>query len=112
MCVGNAVAIITALQELGKSPDGAEMIFKLCAGAFVDYSWFHRVTSWAPDPRHRAKHICFDDDWWYVDDLARKYFSLEGMEDRLEQDLGRRVLIPDPEGEGDDILVWLGAMKV
>ena len=107
VCVANAVAIVHALEEMGKQPDGFEMIFQLCLGAIGDGAWFRRVTTLVAEPRHRARFIDFAADWWWVDDLALRYLTLEGMPGLYAAHRGGRILAPDPNGDGRDVIEWL-----
>lgn len=107
MCVANSVAIVHTLEELSIPVDGLQMIYQLSQGAFVDSTWFRGVTLLVDDPLRRAAHIDFSGDWWWVDDLARRYLELEGKGEMLSAEIGRRLFIPQPDGDGQDILDWL-----
>ena len=107
VCVANAVAIVHALEEAGHEVDGIEMILRLSLGALRDEVWFRRVTVLVDDPRHRARFLDRARDWWYLDDLAPRYLGLEGMIDLYEAHRGGRILAPDSNGDGRDVLEWL-----
>lgn len=107
VCVANAVTIVHALEESGDEVDGLGMILQLTFGAFADEAWFRGVTTLVQEPRHRARHLDLSADWWWVDDLAQRYLTLEGMADRFDRHRGERIFAPDPEGDGQDVLDWL-----
>jgi hypothetical protein len=107
VCVGNAVAIVHALRDQGHEVDGTDMVFRLCSGAFETHDWFCARCALASDPRRRARDIDWRSDWWYVDDLAGRYLAQEGRQDLLTRHRGGRILVPDPAGDGSDLLDWL-----
>jgi hypothetical protein len=107
LCVANAVAIVHALEEIGQEVDGVEMIFRLALGAIGDLAWFRRVTTLVEDPRHRARFIDLAADWWWIDDSALHYLALEGMTDLFSAHRGGRILAPNPDGDGRDVIEWL-----
>jgi hypothetical protein len=107
VCVGNAVALIAHLEELEMNPDGHQMIFDLCFGAFEDRIWFRSVCSWIAAPRDRGNIITGLGDWWYVDDLAQRYLEQAGKGSLFELHNNKRILVPNPSGDGQDVLDWL-----
>ena len=107
VCVANAVAIVHALEEMDRDPDGLGMIFQLTLGALADEAWFRSVTTLVTDPRHRARYLDLSADWWWIDDLAERYLALEGMSSVYASHRGGRILAPDPNGDGQDVLDWL-----
>ena len=105
---GNVGVIVRALGELGQSPDGAGMVFKLCQGVFCDEVWFREVTTLVADPEHRVRFIDQSCDWWYVDDLAQRYFAIEGWSALYKKGRqSKRILEPEAESDGSEILSWL-----
>jgi hypothetical protein len=110
VCVANAVAIVHALEEDGRDADGLGMIYQLTFGAVSDEPWFRRVTTLVPDPRHRARFIDRTVDWWWVDDLALRYLTLEGLGELYPAHAGERIFAPSPEGDGGDVLAWLARL--
>jgi hypothetical protein len=107
VCVGNIISVFHLASELGRSVDEVRAIFNLCGGSFSDESWFRQVVQLVPDPKRRAQHINFTEDWWYVDDMAEEYLKLEKMEELLTVHRNQRVFIPTPTGNGQDMLDWL-----
>ena len=107
VCVGSAVALIAYVEELKMRPDGHQMIFDLCFGAFEDKSWFMSVCSWIAEPRARGSAIDDVGDWWYVDDLAQRYLEQAGKRSLFERHKGGRILVPGANGNGQDVLDWL-----
>ncbi|HEX6790906.1 MAG TPA: hypothetical protein VF247_06325 [Candidatus Krumholzibacteria bacterium] len=107
VCVGNLTGILRMVRETGVEVDELEAIMSFCHGTFVDVEWFRAVTSLVPDSGQRTKHIDFNQDWWYVDDLAEEYFTAAGQRDVLESHRGGRVLITPPNSDGQDIIDWL-----
>ncbi len=107
VCVGNAVSIIHLLAEAGHELDGHEMRLKLCGGAFANEAWFRTVARWVLDPRHRVRELDFEEDWYYVDDMAERYFALEGRHSDFTAHRGGRIWIPGPDDDGGDTVMWL-----
>jgi hypothetical protein len=107
VCMSNAQGFIKLLDEMGHVTNPLSIIFDMCWGAFRDAAWFQRVTTLVPDPDHRALYIDFATDWWYVDDLAKEYLEKEGFASLFEANVGRRILVPSPGGDGGEILRWL-----
>jgi hypothetical protein len=107
VCVGSFVGVIHELAGVRKDYDGPGAILELCGGAFRDESWFRRTLRLVGDPWNRAAEIPLDSDWWYMDDLARAFFSRAGREDVFRAESGRRICVPRPDGDGSDVLEWL-----
>ena len=107
VCVGNFAGIAHTLKSIQIDYDGLGMIFQLCAGAFEDEKWFRARTALLEDPADRAKYIDLNGDWWYVDDLAEYYMERAGLEGVFTSQLGSRICMPDPDGDGQDVLEWL-----
>ena len=108
VCVGNFCSMLAVVKELGVVDfDNLGALAQICGGAFDDGPWFRSVTKLVATPERRAKHIEYSGDWWYVDDLADEYMADAGMDDILAQHRGNRVFIPEPNGDGEDILDWL-----
>ena len=107
VCVGSFVAVIHELVSVRTGYDGPGAILELCGGAFRDESWFRRTLRLVGDPWNRAAEVPLDTDWWYVDDLARSFFSRAGREGVFRAECGRRICVPQPDGDGSDVLEWL-----
>jgi len=107
VCVGSAVALIAYVEGLKIHADGHQMIFDLCLGAFEDKSWFVSVCSWIAAPKERGSVIDDVGDWWYVDDLAQRYLEQAGKHSLFELHNGGRILVPDANGDGQDVRDWL-----
>ena len=107
VCVANICTIVTALIDMGRDADGHDMIFQLCQGAFRDEAWFRSSTALIPDGSHRARYIDFSGDWWWVDDRAQFFLDSEGLSPLAEQHRERRLMIPQPDGDGSDVIAWL-----
>lgn len=107
VCVGYFAAIAHAVSGLGADYDALGVLFQLCRGAFQDEAWLRSRTVLVADPENRVDHIDFRGDWWYVDDLAERYMHLAGRDDTFRANLGGRVCVPDPLGNGHDVLEWL-----
>jgi hypothetical protein len=112
VCVGNVVGIVRQLEAgpLARQVDGHAMVLGLCQGAFADPAWFRSVTTLVTDPRERAKVVAAhaDDDWAWVDDQAERYCAEAGLDAFFDAHLGRRIFVPTFEGDGQDVLAWLG----
>lgn len=107
VCVGNFGAIASGVKALGFEYDVLGVLFRLCDGAFEDEAWLRARTVVVEDPHHRADHIDFTGDWWYVDDLADHYLKNAGRGDIYDRHVGERILVPEPRGDGQDVLRWL-----
>jgi hypothetical protein len=107
VCVGNIVTAIHLFNSIKEPMDGLKLVFDICRGKFVDWDWFSEITELVQDPEHRAHCIDFASDWYYIDDLAEAFILKEGMSELFVSELGRRILVPDPYGDGKDILNWL-----
>jgi hypothetical protein len=104
--VGNFCRVITLLKDVDPGYDGLGIVFRLCQGVFTDEEWFRRVTTLIADPEHRAEAINFSGDWWYVDDLEEQFFDRPGLQDTFRNEVGHRILVPQSDGGGDDVLQW------
>jgi hypothetical protein len=107
VCVGSFATIAHMLSGLDPEYDSLAVLFTICRGAFQDESWLRSQTTLVADPANRVDYIDFDGDWWYVDDLAAHYMTLAGKADAFRANLGTRICVPEPMGEGVDILSWL-----
>jgi hypothetical protein len=107
ICVGSFVDVIRALEESNDSYDGSGVLFRMCRGVFLDENWFRDNVDLIVDSSNRAREINFAEDWWYVDDLAEYYFHLADLDSVFEKNAGSRILVPSPNGDGTDILIWL-----
>jgi hypothetical protein len=107
VCVGSVINVIRAVDQLDSNSGGISVLLNLCGGAFSDEQWFRDSVRLVADPEERVSHIDFSGDWWYVDDLAAHYFGKAGLGDVFEKNLGFRVFVPDPDGDGKDVLRWL-----
>ena len=108
VCVGNAVRIAHTVKGMGIPYDALGVLLDICRGAFADEAWFRSATTLVDEPENRVASIDLTSDWWYVDDLASHYFRVAGLEEILETHRGGRVFAPDPMGDGEDVLQWLG----
>lgn len=107
VCVSNVLGIADLLAEMGELPDKFQFVLDLCRGVFRDERWFRQVTTFVPDPMHRARYIDFSGNWWYVDDLAADFLTKEGKADVFEAQRGERILAPRDDSDGSDVLDWL-----
>ena len=107
VCMGSFVGVIHELASVRPDYDGPGAILDLCAGTFRDQTWFRRMLRLVGDPWNRAAEIPLEQDWWYVDDLAQAFLSRAGRDDVFRAELGRRICVPQPDGDGSDILTWL-----
>ena len=76
-------------------------------GVFPDESWFLGRLHLAEDAGSRCRIIEMTKDWYYVDDWAREFLGKEFGDELYQREKGRRVLMPDPDGDGSDVLDWL-----
>jgi hypothetical protein len=111
VCVGNFARIAHLATAVDPGYDAMHVLFDLCGGAFADEDWFRSVTTLIRDPELRTRQIDYAGDWWYVDDLAEEYFREAGQDGILAAHRGTRVHIPDPVGNGQDMLDWLSASR-
>lgn len=84
-----------------------ESIHSLLNEIFPDKDWFIDKLEIAYDTDNRCQHIDINSDWYYMDDWADKFFSEIFGKDFYQQELGKRILLVDPHGDGSDILNWL-----
>jgi hypothetical protein len=107
VCVGNFIRVIREMGSFAPDYDGPGIILRLCAGVFADEAWFRAKLSLVLDPRNRAAEVDTATDWWYVDDEAEAFFARAGRSELFRQHLGGRILVPQPQGDGADVLGWL-----
>jgi hypothetical protein len=107
VCVGNVNDIFQGLEDMGQHVDNIEIVYTLCFDAFTDFDWFVSSICCLKPPDQRIKQIDFSGDWWYLDDQADKYLKKSGKNEILKQHKGKRILIPNPGGDGHDIISWL-----
>ena len=107
ICVGNFSGIVRTLKEVRPDYDDVGVLLGMCRDAIADEGWFRSVTRFVEDPARRAASIDVAGDWWYVDDQAEKYLRAVQRDDLLAAHRGGRVFIPDPIGDGQDVLDWL-----
>jgi hypothetical protein len=55
----------------------------------------------------KADFIDYSGDWWYVDDLAQYYMERASKANIYVENLGGRIYVPSPNGDGRDVLEWL-----
>jgi hypothetical protein len=107
VCVGNFGLVASAMEFLKIEYDALGTLFKLCDGAFQDEAWFRSAVTLVSEPDKRGVLIDTSGDWWYVDDLGDEYLAAAGRDNLLTVENGKRILIPDPTGNGADMLGWL-----
>jgi len=112
VCVANVCSIVSSLVALGREVDGHDMILQLCQGAFRDQRWFRSSTMLIPDGSRRAHVIDFGGDWFWVDDCAASYLRRAGLAHHVDEHRGGRLLIPEPTGDGADIIAWLENIRM
>lgn len=84
-----------------------EAIAALLADVFPDATWFTERLELAYGTDDRCRHIDLSGDWWYVDDWADEFFVKAHGEELYRRELGGRILLADPHGDGGDLLDWL-----
>ena len=107
VCVGNIVTVIHFLDSIKEPMNGLKLVFDTCRGTFADWEWFSGITKLVQDSERRAHHIDFALDWYYLDDMAEVFMIKEGMTELFSRELNRRILMPDSDSDGNDILRWL-----
>jgi hypothetical protein len=108
VCVGNFCSVLAIVEEYGVPDfDGLGAVASICGGAFADDLWYRSVASLLKTPERRGELIDYSSDWWYVDDLAEHYLTEANLVHVLNEQSGKRICIPDPNGDGQDILDWL-----
>lgn len=112
VCVGNFATIAHLMRDLEIEYDELGVLFGICRGAFSDEEWFRSVTTLVANPEQRTTQIDFSGNWWYVDDLADEYFKAAGQAEILSAHLGSRIFIPNPTGDGQNVLDWLNTVVV
>ena len=84
-----------------------ELIYSLLDEIFVDQSWFLSHLRLVYDTDDRCKYIDLEEDWYYLDDWADKFFARQFGDQLYNKYLGNRILLLNPHGDGGDILEWL-----
>lgn len=107
ICVGNFVDAARTASKINSDYDIHGAIFRICAGVFEDEEWFRAATSLTDDSYYRAAGVDLSVDWWYLDDLAKYYFSAAGRQDVFEVNAGVRIFIPSADGDGEDVINWI-----
>jgi hypothetical protein len=105
-CVGNVNDIFQGLDKMGQHVDSVEIVYTLCFDAFTDFDWFMNYVCCTKNPDQRIKQIQFSEDWWYMDEMAGHYLKKGGKSEILKRQQGNRILIPKPNGDGEDIINW------
>ena len=112
VCVSGWSDIFNA-EVLNKSERNQKFsIHSLLNDVFPDKEWFIDRLVLAYDTDHRGQHIDLSTDWFYIDDWADKFFCDEFGQTLYESEVGRRILLVDPHGDGSDILHWLDNVVV
>jgi hypothetical protein len=106
ICIGIIDKIFNGLRQMGQHVDSVEIIYTLCFDAFTDFDWFINMVVYTKNNDQRIKQIDFAGDWWYMDNSAEKHFRSVGKNEIYKQQNGNRILIPNPVGDGQDIISW------
>jgi hypothetical protein len=106
ICVGMINKIFNGLKEIGQQVDNVEIVYTLCFDAFTDFDWFVNMVCCTNNEAKPIRQIDFSGDWWYLDNAAEKHFKSVGKSDILKKHKGNRILIPNPIGDGQDIISW------
>ena len=112
VCVGGFVTLMRMVARVADDYDPMGALFGYCGSAFRDEAWFRENVELARDPEHRAREIDRSSDWYWADDLAEHFCSFDGLEDVFASHNGGRILVPAPQGDGSDVLAWLGRIGV
>lgn len=107
VCVGNMVGMLRRVHGARVDVEGPDRIYDYLDGAFEDRDWFRRHLDLVPDPDRRVAAIDIAADWWYADDRAELYYEREGSRRLFRRHLGGRILVPEPEGDGADVMAWI-----
>ena len=106
-CLGDINEIFKGLDDMGQHVESVEILYTLCFDAFTDFSWFVKSINCLKTPEKQFKQLDFKQDWWYMDDQAPSLLRKFGKGEILKQDCGNRILIPNPESDGHEIISWL-----
>lgn len=107
ICVGNLCYIISSLEEMGERVEPMRMVFEICGGAFADLRWMEQNLQLMKNPTARGSYMDFQSSFYYVDDLAEYYLRMAGLSNVFEMHAGKRILVPEPNSTGTEILSWL-----
>jgi hypothetical protein len=112
VCVSGRSDMVNA-EVFGRKPylEQKDLIHQLLNRIFSDEDWFLSRLNLAYDTDDRCRHIDLNEDWWYLDDWADKFFKREHGEALYTQHLGLRVLLVDPHGDGSDVLRWFRRIR-
>jgi hypothetical protein len=111
ICNGRFAEMAHMVSEISDGYDPLGMLYRMCQGAFKDEPWFRAVTTVIADSKNRATTIDLAGDWWVLDSLVDEFFLGPDQEALLETHRGGRIFIPDPFGDGRDVIEWLGMIK-
>lgn len=107
ICVGSIVDVLEATMGADRGGRDLDTVFRACGGVFENEEWFRENVVLVRDSRFRASEVKQDQDWWFADDLAERYFHEAGLRDLFDAERGRRIVIPEPNGDGSNLLRWL-----
>jgi len=107
VCIGNYCEVAHMVQPFVENFDLLGSVLEVCSGVFDDDDWFRARTRLITRPDLRAAEVDLTEDWWYMDDLAEKYFADAGRAEVYRAHAGSRILVPLAEGDGEDVLAWI-----
>jgi len=85
-----------------------EKIYNMVSGVIKDKEEFiQKLILKNQTEELRCKHISMKDDWYYIDNQAKRYFTNVFDVSIYEEYLGTRILNVETEGDGSDIIHWL-----
>ena len=111
VCVSGYSDMVNAEVNRFPKQEQKEIIHHMLKEIFSDKEWFlHRLVL-VYETDDRCKHIDLLHDWYYVDDWADQYFPKYHGEKLYIAELGKRILLANPHGNGEDILEWIDNIK-
>ena len=106
-CLGNVNEIFKGLDDMGQHVESVEILYTLCFDAFTDFDWFTKSINCLKTPGKQFRQIEFIGNWWYMDDQAVNFLRKCGKSEILKQESAKRILIPNPDSDGNEIISWL-----
>src|SRR3954447_11381055 len=106
VCVSGWAGMAAA--EVLKVPVGerGRWLHQIVDTVFPSIEWFLTRLVLCADPDRRAWSIDLSTDWFYLDDWADEYFVAAHGTALYEAELGRRICLANPHGDGSYVLAW------
>ena len=113
VCLSTWSTIVkTQLNPLSEAAQ-KEKIYNMVSGAIKDKEAFLQKLILKDQTEDlRCKHILMEEDWYYMDNQAKRYFTNVFGVSVYEEYLGTRILDVKTEGDGSDIVGWMDQLDL